>query len=42
MSIVSRRRRSSRTLLARLKVDYEDIVETRTVIISLASIERIG
>jgi hypothetical protein len=42
MSIVSCRRRSSSTHLARLKVDSEDIVDTRAVITSLASIERIG
>jgi hypothetical protein len=42
MSVVNRRRRSSSTLLDRLKVDSEDIVETGTIITSLASIERIG
>jgi hypothetical protein len=42
MSVVSRCRRSSSTLLARLKVDYEGIVDTGTIITSLASIEIIG
>jgi hypothetical protein len=42
MSVVSRRHRSSRTLLARLKVDAEDTVEAETISTSLASIERIG
>jgi hypothetical protein len=42
MSVVNHRHRSSSTLLARLKVDSEDIVEIGTVITSLASIERIG
>jgi hypothetical protein len=40
--IVSCRRRSSSTLLARLKVDYEGIVDTGAVIMSLASIEELG
>jgi hypothetical protein len=42
MSVVSRLRRSSRTLPVRLKVDSKDIVEAGTVSTSLASIERIG
>jgi len=42
MSGVSRRRRSSRTLLAKLKVDSEEIVDTGTVKTSLASIDKIG
>jgi hypothetical protein len=36
---VSHRRRSSITPLTKLKVDYKDIVEAGTVMISLASID---
>jgi hypothetical protein len=42
MLVVSRCRHSSRTLLARLKVDFEDIVEAGTISTYFASIERIG
>jgi hypothetical protein len=42
ISGVSRRRRSSSTLPAKLKVDSDDTVEAGTVRTSLASIESIG
>jgi hypothetical protein len=42
MSLVSHRRRSSITLPAKLKVDYEDMVDASTIITSLVRIDKHG